>query len=241
MEDLLERLRRQAWTLTVYNHEGLTDRLDAIRRSLTAQGVAVRTVADADGPRGVCLFHRGDELVEATTLEELALDIGEQTAGDPIERAFAGADPFAAVETPFDGSPVVTGAPTADRGTMVGLSREFERQALRRGSGTIRAGFQRLSRLADSRRTRSIYERLADAGVDVTVHGTPDATLDASFEVVADEDETLADYWFVLYDGGPEYNGALVAHETEPSTYEAFWTTDLALTAELFDLAAQCL
>lgn len=237
MEELHEHLRQRSWTLTVYNAES-TDRLDTVRRSLTARGVTVRTVTDSGGPSDVCLFHQGDELIATTTVDELAVGREEGAGGDPIERAFGGVDPFSAVDVPFDGNPSVTAAPEADRTKMIGISREFERQALRHRSGTIRSGFQHLSTLATSERTRSVYERLDDAGVDVAVYGTPDASPDVSFEVVADEEEALADYWFVLYDGSdPESQAALVAREFEPLTYEAFWTVDPVLTEELFDIA----
>lgn len=240
MEDLLEHLRERSWTLTMYNYAGPADRLDTIRRSFAAQGVTVRTVTDQDGPTNVCLFHQGEELVATTTVDELGVARGEEGAGeDPIERAFGGTDPFSAVDVPFEGSPTVTATPRADYRKMVGISREFERQALRRRSGTIRAGFQYLSTLADSERTRSVYERLAEAGLDVAVYGTPDTSPDVSFEVVADDDEAFVDYWFVIYDGGddPEWQGALVAREIEQNTYEAFWTVDPTLTDELLEIA----
>jgi hypothetical protein len=237
MEELLDHLRQRCWTLTVYNHTGSESRLDAVRQSLTARGVTVRTVTDAGGPKDVCLFHQGDDLVATTTVDELAAD-HETAGGDPIERAFGGADPFSAVDVPFDGDPSVSAAPAADRNKMIGISREFERRAMRRRSGTIRSGFQHLSALVASERTRSVYERLDEAGIDVAVYGTPDASPDVSFEVVADDAEALADYWFVLYDSDdPESQAALVAREFEPSTYEAFWTVDPALTDDLFDIA----
>jgi hypothetical protein len=238
MKELLDHLRQRCWTLTVYNDSGSGDRIEAIRRSLAARGVTLRTVSDVGGPTDVCLFHQGDDLVTTTTVDDLAA-AHEAASDEPIERAFGGTDPFSAVDVPFDGEPSVSAAPVADRSRMVGVSREFERQAMRRQSGTIRSGFQHLSALVASERTQSVYERLDEAGVDVAVYGTPDASPDVSFDVVADDAEALSDYWFVLYDGeGPESQAALVAREFESSTYEAFWTVDPALTDDLFDIAA---
>ncbi|MFB6298403.1 MAG: hypothetical protein ABEH56_07775 [Salinirussus sp.] len=236
MEALLDHLRRYARTLTIYNYDGQAERLERLERTLAERGVAVRTVTDPGGPHNACVFHRGTDPVGTAQLDQLLPAEDE----DPIERAFAGESP-ALAEVPFDGESTVTVSPETDRGRMVGISREFERRALRRGGGTLRSGFQSLSILADSERTQSVYQRLSEMGVDVAVHGTPDAVPDVSFDVVADESGELSDYWFLLYDGGDDdgRKAALIARETEPAVYEAFWTVDPDVVDDLIHMASE--
>jgi hypothetical protein len=137
------------------------------------------------------------------------------------------------------GSESAVRAASTDR--MVRVSREVERRAWRTGGGTLRAGFQRLSTMRRSEETRDRYERLVEVGVDVTVYGVPDVTLDdTGFEVRPDPDGRLGDYWFVLYDGDgrPPRAAALVCEQTGPDAFTGYWTRDAAVVADCFAAAA---
>jgi hypothetical protein len=109
---------------------------------------------------------------------------------------------------------------------MVGVSRHIEQRAFAAGEGTIHAGFQRLSRLRESRDTLDTYRTLADRGIDVAVYGVPDWEPPGGngLAVYADADGgVVGDFWFVAVDS-PDGGGALVAREGDPGTYTGFWT-----------------
>ena len=98
---------------------------------------------------------------------------------------------------------------------MTKLSRFVEARALAHGEGTLRAGFQQLSRLADEHGTASVYRRLAEAGVDTHVYGHPDGSPEAldGLAVHGHETEELRWTWFVVYrvPDRPDLAAALVA------------------------------
>ena len=216
MRALLEHLRDRARTLTIYDYDGTQERLETLAGHLAGYGVAVRTaVTDRGKPTNVPVFHHGDEVLGTVDLGPDAL--------------------------PFDVDADVTVSPGTSHGQMVDVSRQFERQALARGDGWLRVGFQQLSAIAGSSRTRSVYRRLAEAGVDVAVVGYPDVDLSGQpYGVIADEEGTFRDFWFLLYDGGgPEAKAALVAKHRDPSLYEAFWTVDPEAVDELVGMARE--
>jgi len=222
MRALLEHFRDRARTLTIYDYDGSQERLETLAGHLEGYGVAVRTaVTDRGKPTNVPVFHHGNEVLGTVDLDRLL-------PAEGIEQAFAGAGPFDPGVLPFDVTADVTVAPGTSHGQMVDVSRQLERRALDHGEGWLRVGFQQLSALANSSRTRSAYRRLAETGVDVAVVGSPDADLSGQpYEVIADEEGTFSNYWFLLYDGGePGAKAALVAKHRDPSLYEAFWTVD---------------
>jgi hypothetical protein len=140
---------------------------------------------------------------------------------------------------------------------LVVISRYIERIAARAGRGRHRASFQSLSRINDERGTRAVYERLADTDLDVHVYGRPDWIPSRELDVTthAGDGPDFRDSWFVLYtpdaepsdsdataDPAPNPNTddtpsphpvALLAIETEPREWEAFWTFDPSLVADL--------
>jgi len=133
------------------------------------------------------------------------------------------------------------------RQQLLAASREFEDRAWRVGTGSLHAGFQRPAALEAQ---RSVYERLADRGLDVHVyfHGDWDtATIPGVTMHVARTDE-IERFWFVAFDGGPRPSAdpaarenrpsqacALLARETEPASYSGFWTYDPEWVRSLLD------
>jgi hypothetical protein len=131
---------------------------------------------------------------------------------------------------------------------LIVISRYIERIAWQAGTGRHRASFQRLSRLNDERGTRTVYEQLADTGVDVHLYGVPDWTPPDGFGAVMHGGYTpdFRDSWFVLFtpDGGAATDVradettdqgpvALLAVEVEPRRWDGFWTFDPEVVAEL--------
>jgi hypothetical protein len=235
MKALLETLRSESVTLTVYNYDGSEDRLEAVAASLADAGVAMTTDTTGRGvPSNLGVFHRGDEVFGAVAIDEqweTDVDFESLLADGTTE------EQSRLPNLPNDG---LTVAPETSRTKMVGISRTFERRALRERDGRLVSGFQTLSTLVSSDRTRSVYTRLADAGVDVTVCGTPDTDLgETAFDVFEDTDEQFSDYWSLLYDGSGNdgRKAALVAKQYQPSMYDSFWTDDPETVDDLFELA----
>jgi len=108
------------------------------------------------------------------------------------------------------------------------MARYIEKRAWRHETGTIRASFQRLSRLYCEKGTRRVYERLGRLpDLDVHAYGAPDQDPPADFPVSIHgvNDEELRQSWFVVHTGDGEDIGML-ALEREPNEWEGFWTFD---------------
>ena len=130
-------------------------------------------------------------------------------------------------EVPFQ----VRGYPASNKEKLllIIISRVIERVAAERGDGTLRASFQRLSRIDDERGTRSVYERVAESGVDVHVYGVGEVDSLSSLPVTV-HSGTSYPYrrsWFVVFtppDGDDGDHVALLALEDEPNVWDGFWT-----------------
>ena len=235
MKALLEKLRAASVTLTVYNYEGSREQLESIAASLSGVGVAVTTDTTGRGtPPNLGVFHRGEDVLGARSID------GRWAEDTDFEALLSEGSDHERVSLPALPGDGLTVSPETSRKKMIGVSRSFERRALREGGGRLVSGFQTLSTLRESDRTYSVYTRLADAGVDVTVCGTPDKRLgEATFDVFEDTDERFRDYWFLLYDGNGNdgRKAALVSEEQNPSMYDSFWTDDPGTVDELFAIA----
>ncbi|WP_170977289.1 DICT sensory domain-containing protein [Halorussus salinisoli] len=123
-----------------------------------------------------------------------------------------------------------------DKRQMLAVTREIEDRAYRQATGTLRSGFQSLSRLASE---RGKYETLAgDTRLDVHVYGEPDRSIDVPGATVhAEETDEIGAFWFVVFDGGgdDQQTSALVAEEVESDTgsFHGFWTYDPELVADI--------
>ncbi|MDZ5812368.1 DICT sensory domain-containing protein [Halorubrum sp. AD140] len=130
-------------------------------------------------------------------------------------------------EVPFR----VRGYPASNKEKLllIVVSRVIERIAVEHGGGTLRASFQRLSRIHDERGTRSVYERIAGTGVDVHLYGVGDAGSVSALPVTV---HTGTSYpyrrsWFVVFtppEGADGDHVALLALEDEPNVWDGFWT-----------------
>lgn len=126
---------------------------------------------------------------------------------------------------------------------LITLSRYIERRALRRGEGTIRSSFQRLSRIDDERGTRTVYENLARSGVQTHLYGLPDWQQPMGFDVTTHGgfSRDFRDSWFVVYtppEGATDPDGesdhvALLALESKPRTWVGYWTFRPELVTEM--------
>ncbi len=128
-------------------------------------------------------------------------------------------------------------SPEKQKLLLIEISRHIEQRAWRVGAGTLRSGFQRLSRIDDETGTREVYERLSDTDLDVHVYGLPDWSPSDRLDLVAHsgDPEQLREVWFVIYrpPRDPQQAAALVAVQVEGNEWEAFWTYDPDRVAEV--------
>jgi hypothetical protein len=167
---------------------------------------------------------RANELLESVLLinSDLYKTGAIELDAVALPDVFAGLD-----EVPFR----VRGYPASNKEKLllIVVSRVIERIAAEHGAGTLRASFQRLSRLDDERGTRSVYERVAGTGVDVHVYGVGDADSLSPLPVTVHTGTSYAyrRSWFVVFtppDGADGDHVALLALEDEPNVWEGFWT-----------------
>jgi hypothetical protein len=113
---------------------------------------------------------------------------------------------------------------------LITISRYIERLALESDGGKHRASFQRLSRIDDERGTRYVYEKLADSPVETHVYGMPDWSPPPELDVTIHGgwSRDFRESWFVLFkpDRREADHAAVLAVETEPRTWDGFWTYD---------------
>ncbi|WP_439026010.1 DICT sensory domain-containing protein [Haloarchaeobius sp. DT45] len=113
-----------------------------------------------------------------------------------------------------------------DRTEMMAVTREIEDRAFRVGTGTLWAGFQRLSRFDFQ---TDVYRRLATTDLDLHVFGYPDdhESVDGvTFHGL--ETEEIRRTWFVVFDGGDREaaKSALLATDRGDGTFYGTWTYD---------------
>lgn len=127
-----------------------------------------------------------------------------------------------------------------DAEQLLYVSREIEDRARRVGQGTIHAGFQQCSLMAEQ---RSVYTDLARQGVSVHAYGVPDVTppnLGAGQVHTVRTDE-IAETWFAVFDGGGAdiQKTALLAQERDENSYYGVWTYNPAFVDHILDYLTQ--
>jgi DICT domain-containing protein len=127
-----------------------------------------------------------------------------------------------------------------DTEQLLYASREIEDRARRTGQGSIHAGFQQCSVIAEQ---QSVYRDLARRGVSVHAYGIPDATPPdlGSGRVYAVPTDEIAKTWFVVFDGDGDdtQKTALLAHEHDETAFYGSWTYDPGLVDHVLDYLNQ--
>ncbi|WP_247008954.1 DUF7504 family protein [Halorientalis litorea] len=223
--------------LTVYNYDGDPTRLAALESHCETINVAFReTTLREDTPHNVAMLHRGSDLIGAEPVQSLLASF-EAVEGD-IEAPETDARALLT-----DLSRSTFGARGADWAFLVDISHVIEMEAWRAGSGTLHAGFQRLSNLWGDDEARRVYRRLAESGVEVHVYGAPDTDPEEWDGVTTHPttNEEIGTSWFVVYDGGgdPEGRAALLVQKSGPGTYDGFWTYRADLTDRIANYVAE--
>jgi hypothetical protein len=249
--DVLTEVESRRKTLTVFNDDGSRRLTENVRRYFSLRNVEVTTGRTRPvSPANFVLLHDDGSILAASDVAALRDHLLADSTGAYVrgEKSLADIE-YPDVLTRLDDTVfTVSGEQTL---LMVKISRYIEGLADSRATGTLRAGFQRLDRLADEPGTRRIYRRLADRGVDVHAYGHPgergtdgdrgdpaadggprqeaatgsDPRTPQGVTTHAEPVPELADCWFVVYDGGgrPERAVALLAEERADGFY-GFWT-----------------
>lgn len=231
LTEFFDRLDGPTSSLVVVNR----DQPEPVQRMLERffEGQSV-DVSEADLPadgRDVVALVRDGEVVASSPLGDV-MDAVLLVNSDLFVTGARGLDEAALPdvlagieETRFD----VRGYPASEKEKLllIAVSRAIEREAWLAGDGVVRSAFQHLSRVNDEAGTRTVYEALADSGVDVHVYGVPDWTPPASLDVTVHGGDG-PDYrrgWFVVFRAPGGGGSALVAYETRPAEWSGFWTS----------------
>lgn len=115
---------------------------------------------------------------------------------------------------------------------LIVVSRAIERRAAEIGAGTLRVGFQTLSRLVEEPGTYRVYQRLADTDLAVHAYGVGDVLPpdDIDLAVHTGTSQFYRKGWFVVFepptaDGEP---AGLYAVERSENEWDGFWTFEPA-------------
>lgn len=233
-DGFLRAARADRRTLTLYGDVPDSTLAD-LRRFFDAMNVRVEVTAPGEGsgpdadanadtyPAGTAVLTEGDRVVETGSLAALV----DYVEVDP-SLSSADTEPPAIVEV-ADAS--VTAFEEERRRRLVRGSQVIEELGWQNRSGRLHAGFQTLSRLTSFRRTREVFRRLAEVGVDVHVYGVPDIDLpeDVPYTVHPRDDAETRRHWFVAYRcEETDECAALVARllDEDGDEYEGFWTLD---------------
>ena len=226
-EELFDSIEQQHKECTVYSASPDTD-LD--ERLATRNVTVTHRQLPPGGPRPFVTIREDSDTVGALSvqrLEELLSPPADQSldadAIDPgLSETFELFD-----ETLFR---------SLDRRQLLLASREIEDRALRVGSGTLRVQFQTWHSFEPQKQR---YHRLAtETGLSVHLYATSDRGPSdlGGITVHADPTGTLAPFWCLAFDGGPDPEQACVLlAKGDDAGYEGFWSYDPALVARVMD------
>lgn len=228
LRDGLEFVRRIEKELCIFNtapEDPIDERLGTL---FETQNVDITTERTSSGQPAVAVLSDRTgvlETVSLSTLRALAEHNPARTNAHGVADAEYGELLSHLKETTFS---------SYDTEQMLYASREIEDRARRVGSGTIHAGFQRISVLHGQ---RSIYRDLPKRGVTVHTYGVPDAQSPdlGDGQVHAIESDELATTWFVIFDGGdsPSQKSGLIAEERAEDEFYGAWTYDTGIVDRL--------
>jgi hypothetical protein len=113
---------------------------------------------------------------------------------------------------------------------LIAVSRAIERRAAEAGAGTLRVGFQQLSRLVDEPGTHRVYEQLCATDLDIHAYGVEDVSPPAEFDLTLHTGRSRLHRrdWFVAFQPAStdDQPAGLFSTEREPNRWDGFWTFD---------------
>jgi len=232
LSEIIDEIGTSEPVLTVVNRDEPEPIVRMLKRMVDAPDLTVREAEPPEaGPSNLVIL-AGDEDGEQRLAVSTIADVGDSVLMVNSDLYVTGARSLDEVDTP-DVLAGLHGTTFTVEGKqkmlLIEISRHVEALAYRSGGSTIHSGFQNLSRVEDERGTRRVYERLADAGVDVHLYGVPDDVPDlpGDVHVHGSDAAELRQSWFVVNtDCPPDLKAALVAEEVGPNEWTGVWTFD---------------
>lgn len=192
----IEAIRHLEKDLVLYNVKSGNRITDQLKTFFDTQNVQISEAHTASGkPEALAILRNEEEVLAIVDVAVLRALVGDT----PTTSADTGI-----ADAPFEeilGHLKETTFTSYDKEQLIHASREIEDRARRSGRGTIHAGFQRCSLMAEQ---KAIYSDLADRGIEVHAYGVPDVPppeLGASYTNAVESDE-ISETWFVVFDGG---------------------------------------
>ena len=223
----IEYIQDHRKDLTLFNL-GEPSIAEELRSFFSTQNLRIQTAGTASGrPRALAILSSGRTIlaiVDVSVLRELTESVPRASDVGIADSEYA--DLLRHLkETTFT---------SYDTEQLLYASREIEDRARRVGQGTIHAGFQRFSVMAEQ---EQIYSDLARRGIDVYAYGIPDTQPPdfATGEIHATNADEIAESWFVIFDGGGtnSQKSALIATERAEDDWFGAWTYDPAIVDRL--------
>lgn len=243
LSKFVRRLDTESRSLVLANPAATNPPLvDAVARVFDDQPVSVTVEDIPTESRDQIVVRREDEVLARSTVNEfldsiLLADTDLYTSG---ARSLSEADLPAVMEALEGTRFTMDDDSDANRGKLlfVAMSRYIEKLAADHTGGTLRTGFQYLSRLRDEHGTAEAYRALGEAPVDVHVYGVPDMEPPEDIDVTVHEGESQSyrENWFVVFEPPetePDAGMALVCSQLGPNSWDGFWTGDGDLVAEI--------
>ncbi len=219
----IEYIRRQEKELVLFNLDAESALPAALGELFETQNVRIRAARTSSGAPSVAVLSRAD-----TVLAVVGISLLEEL----VETAPTGPDGVGIADGAFD--PILrhlkeTTFSSYDTEQLLYASREIEDRARRVGKGTIHAGFQRVSVMAEQ---EHVYHDLARRGVTVHAYGQADADLPdfGLGRIHTTSAPEIANTWFVIFDGGGNdcQKSALLAAKQTVGWF-GIWTYDGAI------------
>lgn len=231
LSQIIQAITEHEKELTLVNCDSADSIAEDLESYFQSQNVRISTATTASGrPADVVVLSRREGVLSVTSSSTLRELLREVPTGDDSP-GFADAK-----YEPILGHLKETTFTSYETEQMLAASREIEDRAYRVGTGTIHAGFQRLSLLDDQ---QTVYTELAERGVEVHAYGIPDIPppdIDEGTVHTIETDE-IAETWFVVFDGGDDESqkSALLAEERNEKSFYGVWTYDATIVDSILN------
>lgn len=240
LREFIEEGATRDLTLAVENRTEPLVMLDLVRRTLENEDLPVVEATSEERPADTVALYEEDAVVATSPLSALRraiLLVNSDLYRTGTRRLENVSLPDVLRElwgTQFR----VRGYPRSEKEKLllITISRYIERLAHQSERGTLRVGFQSLSRLADESGTRAVYSKLAETDLDIHAYCRPparDPPLDVTLHTGKSADYSRS--WFVVFVPADSTTApaALVAHEVAQNAWDGIWTLDGGLVRDI--------